>query len=181
MARPRQPLVVLPPGFEDEFPDASALATECFLNVGLLTGGVQGATERLLQELGLHSLSAFNVLTVVHGAGGPLPPSVIADRMVVSRATVTGLVDSLERRGLVERRGDRRDGRMRVVALTRRGKGVTERLLPELHRFERDLLAALTEGEQRQLLRLVAKLQHHLPSVAPGAVLGIRDTRPPRI
>ena len=45
MSRPRpqglQPLIQVPKGFDDEFPDASRLATETFLNIGMLVGAVR--------------------------------------------------------------------------------------------------------------------------------------------
>ena len=164
-----EPLVRMPPGFEGEFPGCSALASDCFLNFGLVAGGAQAALHHLLAERGVPSLAAFNVLTIVHGAGAALAPSTIAERMMVSRPTVTGVLDSLEARRLITRRAHRDDGRRRLVALTRDGVAAVEALLPEVHAFERDVMGCLTPAEQRQLLRVLARLEDHIPRVAPGA------------
>ena len=51
-----EPLVRVPDSFGAEFPDGSALATEAFLNIGLLTGGVRSAVEGLLRR---HSVTSF--------------------------------------------------------------------------------------------------------------------------
>ena len=93
----------VPDGFADEFPDGSALATEVFLNLGVLSGGIRSAAEGLLRSHGITSMAAFNVLTVVGGDADPLQPSQIAERMMVTWATTSGLLDALERRGLIER------------------------------------------------------------------------------
>jgi DNA-binding MarR family transcriptional regulator len=160
-----QPIIRVPERFAEEFPDCSALATEAFLNVGMLTGGVRAEIESLLAQHGITSAAAFNVMTVVGGDTQPIPPAVIAQRMMVTRPTVTGLLDSLERRGFLERApssGDRRAGRRAVRAL-----------VPTMHRFERDLMTALGERELRAFLRAVAKLQHRLSELAPDSPLGI--------
>ena len=168
-----EPLVRLPDGFEDEFPDASALATEVFLNLGVLSGGIRGAVEAFLRSHGITSLAAFNVLTVLGGDADPLQPSQIAERMMVTRATTSGLLDALERRGLVERtRGDG-DGRQRLVVLTRRGRRLVDTVVPEIHCLERALLSCLSERELRALRATTAKLQHHVMSLAPDVELGI--------
>ncbi|HET6874106.1 MAG TPA: helix-turn-helix domain-containing protein, partial [Acidimicrobiales bacterium] len=98
-----EPIVQVPSGFDEEFPDASRLATETFLNVGILVGTVQAVVDKLVTREGLPSAAAFNVLSVLGGDAEPLRPSVIAERMMVTRATITGLLDTLERRGLVRR------------------------------------------------------------------------------
>jgi DNA-binding MarR family transcriptional regulator len=168
------PAVVVPASFDDEFPTGSRRATETFLNVGLLVGGVRSAVEALVADAGLPSMAAFNALSVLGGDPEPLPPSVIADRMMVTRATITGVVDSLEARGLVRRAASERDGRSRLVSLTPAGRRIVDGLVPRLHEFERDLMGALTDRQLDQLLDLVARLQHRLHEVAPAARLGIR-------
>src|SRR6476620_10997244 len=107
-----EPHLRVPPGFDDEFPDSSALATECFMNYGALAGAVLSAMQAIVDDHGLSSVAAFNVLAIVDGGGGRLPPSTVAERMLVSRATVTGVLDSLERRRLIRRTAHPGDGRM---------------------------------------------------------------------
>jgi DNA-binding MarR family transcriptional regulator len=168
------PAVRIPPAFEDEFPTASAVATEAFLNVGLLTGGVRNAFEELIFEAGLPSMAAFNVLSVLAGDPEPLRPSVIAARVMVTRATTTGVLDSLEARGFITRDAHHADGRARVIAITRAGKRIVDKLVPRAHEFERDLMTALSDDELRQFIGMVATLQARLRELAPDARLAIR-------
>lgn len=171
MASPPDPILRAPSDFERQFPDGSALATECVLNFGLLSGGVHSALRRLLENHGVPSMAAFNVLAILDGASAPLGPSIIAERMVVTRATISGVLDSLERRRLIRRLPDRRDSRRRLVELTTEGSDVIKALLPVVHRWEASLLSCLTYDQQRELLRFLATLQGQLTRMEPDADL----------
>src|SRR5689334_21723692 len=89
--------------FDTRYPGASATATECAMNL-VLTADL--LVKRIAEEIRAFDLTPASglVLSILAEAEEPLPPNVIADRLIISRATVTGLVDSLERRGYVERR-----------------------------------------------------------------------------
>jgi len=164
-----QPIIQVPPDFEAEYPDGSALATECVMNFGALGGAVIGQMRALVQRRGVSSIAAFNVLAIIDGAGEPLAQSTIAERLLVARPTVTGILDSLEKRGMARRRPDERDGRVRMVELTATGRRTVRALLPELHRFEHDVMAGLTIDEQRSFLRSLARLQSNMMRLAPEA------------
>lgn len=164
----------VPPDFEIEFPSASRKATEAFLNLGMLVGAVRAAVEGLVDEAGLPSMAGFNVLSVLDGDPRPLRPSVIAERMMVTRATITGLLDSLEARGMVARHVNTADGRSRDVAITATGRRIVRRLVPRLHDFERSLMGVLNDRQLDDLLAMVAVLQRRVGDLAPGSRLGIR-------
>jgi DNA-binding MarR family transcriptional regulator len=166
--------VRVPVAFDDEFPTASRRATETFLNLGLLVGAVRGAVEALVLAEGVPSMAGFNVLSVLDGDPSPLRPSVIAARMMVTRATITGVLDSLQARGFVERQPSAGDGRTVEVRLTAAGRRAARRLVPRLHEFERDLMSVLSDGELDRLLALVATLQRRIGELAPDSPLGIR-------
>lgn len=106
------------------------------------------------------SPSARGVLAVVEGAGEPLEPSVIAQRIVVTTGSMTSLLDNLEKRGLVRRLPHPEDRRKLLIDITPQAQTIVDELLPSLHARERDVMdAALSTTEQRSLLRLLAKLQ----------------------
>jgi DNA-binding MarR family transcriptional regulator len=133
-----------------------------------------------------HQLSqaAREVLAVVEGAGEPLEPSVIARRLLVTTGTMTSLLDTLQKRGLIRRLPHPGDRRRLLVDITPAARAIVRELLPWLHMREREVVsAALSATEQRQLLRLVAKLQQaavHASSVAqPGNAPRARPARGP--
>jgi len=160
------PLVRVHGDFEQEFPHGSALATECFLNLGRVAVAMLAELGRLLEGFGVPSYTSFNALTVLAGAGEPIPPSVVASRMVVTRPTVTGILNTLERIGLVTRGAHGSDRRMRLVSLTEAGRDVVQRVLPEVHRFEQELFGTLDSTEQGTLLNSLAAIAGRLESIA---------------
>jgi DNA-binding MarR family transcriptional regulator len=156
-------------GFEDEFPDASPLATECFFNLGQVATLMLSELNRLLEGFTVPSYTSFNALAVVAGADEPLSPSVVAQRMAVTRPTITGVLHTLERHGWVALTAHPLDRRMRLVAPTQAGRALMARVLPEVHRFEDELFNVLDHGQQSALLGTLAVLAQRLASVTAEA------------
>ncbi|MFI1416629.1 MarR family winged helix-turn-helix transcriptional regulator [Streptomyces sp. NPDC020731] len=77
----------------------------------------------------------------------PLPMRKLARRLKCEPSNVTGIVDRLESRGLVERRPDPADRRVKLAAATAEGRRVA-RSLRESLRFAREPLAGLSEAER---------------------------------
>jgi DNA-binding MarR family transcriptional regulator len=81
----------------------------------------------------------------------------LARRLHYDPSNITALADSLEARGLLERRPDASDRRFRLLALTPEGEKLRvtleERLAQPPHFLDR-----LTATEQTQLLQLLAKI-----------------------
>ena len=99
------------------------------------------------------------VLGVLADAGVPLPPNQIAERLILSRASVTSLLDSLERRGYVRRLPHATDRRMLLIELTDTGRQIAHEFRLRVHRHQREWLAAITEQEQEQLISALHRLQ----------------------
>ena len=180
-----EPLIRVGDDFEDEYPGASALATECFANVfhaGNLLMELHNSHSRETYQL---SPSARQVLAVVEGAGQPLEPSVIAERVLITTASMTSVLDTLERRGLIQRMPHPEDRRKLLVGITPAAQAVLDELLPLFHAREREVVsAALSTREQRELLDLIAKLQHAAlqaqSAPVPHAAPRQRPSRPSR-
>jgi DNA-binding MarR family transcriptional regulator len=85
-------------------------------------------------------------------------PAELADLTGVSRATMTGLIDTLERDGLVTRKPDPVDRRMMSVHLTPRGHQTLHEVLPGAFQNMAAMLAPLTESERKTLVRLLSKI-----------------------
>lgn len=81
----------------------------------------------------------------------------LAEAVRLDRSTMVGVVDSLEERGLVERRRGS-DRRTNGLWLTRPGRALALRLRQRIERHERRVAARLSDAEHAQLLALLAKL-----------------------
>lgn len=146
-----------------EFPDLDPSAAEAFLHL-LRTGDEAFRVAEI--QLAEHEIThgRFGVLMALwghcqrEGRIVPLSPADIAERTGVTRATVTGLVDTLERAGLVARTPNSDDRRMTSVALTQRGEAVLQKILPDHFRQMTWLMSPLDEAERRTLVALLTKV-----------------------
>jgi DNA-binding MarR family transcriptional regulator len=73
----------------------------------------------------------------------------------VTKGTLTGVLKTLEKRGLARRRGHDADGRLVLVSLEPKGQEVIERLFPAFNRGEASVSAGLTAREKDQLASLL--------------------------
>jgi DNA-binding MarR family transcriptional regulator len=87
----------------------------------------------------------------------PLPMRRLARKLKCEPSNVTGIVDRLESRGLVERRPDPADRRVKLAAATEEGRRVARGLRESL-RFARAPLAALPEEDRVRLRDLLRRM-----------------------
>jgi DNA-binding MarR family transcriptional regulator len=123
------------------------------------------------------------MLAVLDGAGEPLTPSQISDRVLVASASTTATLDLLERRGWVRRMPNPDDRRSTLVEITPAGRAITDRLLPGIRAVERSAMDALTKSERVQFLALLGKVLGRLAGLAdeePTPLDGERN-RPARL
>ena len=80
----------------------------------------------------------------------PIAMSALADALFCHASNVTGIVDRLEARGLVERQAGREDRRVKTLALTEAGKRVRSQVV-ELMRRPPPEIAELSASDQRAL------------------------------
>jgi DNA-binding MarR family transcriptional regulator len=89
---------------------------------------------------------------------GPLETRELAVRMGVARPTVSGVTDTLERRGLVGRTRDPGDRRLVTVSMTEAGERTFAELFPRFNRSESRACGALSTEESTELARLLRRL-----------------------
>jgi DNA-binding MarR family transcriptional regulator len=83
----------------------------------------------------------------------------LAERLAVPASRMVALVDRLEGAGLVERRPNPGDRRIRGLHLTRKGRGALERAKKVAIEYETRLCAGINREEREQLIDLLEKLQ----------------------
>jgi len=88
--------------------------------------------------------------------GVELPMSAVAERLFCDASNVTGMVDRLEARGLLERRDDPRDRRVKLIALTDEGALLREQVLQRLYEPP-EAIARLSQSDQRALRDLMRR------------------------
>ncbi|MEA1948698.1 MAG: MarR family transcriptional regulator [Thermodesulfobacteriota bacterium] len=84
---------------------------------------------------------------------GPLPPSKIANHMMVKSSTVTGVVDRLEKKGLAERMRNSPDRRVITIQLTEAGKKLAQHAPPPIQQKIIDGLKQTENAKKEQIVR----------------------------
>lgn len=149
------------------FPDLDPSAVEAFLHL-LRTGtDVDEAFGRFLKR---HDISPgrFTVLMLLtRHPPQPVNPGELADCAGVTPATMTGLIDTLERDGFVRRQPDASDRRMMLVALTAKGRSFLKKIVPQYYRRVSALMAHTSVANRKTLVNLMARIQRGVPAVRP--------------
>ena len=131
---------------------------------------VQQESARHLRRFGL-TVAQFDVLAQVGSAEG-LSQQDLAERLLVTKGNVCGLIDRLERAGLVVRQADRADRRVNRLALTPAGRRLYAETIPAQEALIADIFAALPPAEQHVLLGLLRTVDHALSALPEATVSG---------
>lgn len=132
-------------------------AVEASAAIGLAARLLHHRMERWCEKEGL-SETRLGVLFMLHHAGEGLPLGVIAAKLLVSPRNVTGLIDNLERDGLVARVPDPADRRSVLARLTAEGHERVAAMSEGTVRWQQSLLAGFSAEELAQLRHLCLKL-----------------------
>ncbi len=120
----------------------------------LLAGLFKAAKGKQLAELELTPAQAQLLWNL--DPGRPVPMNELAGTLGCDASNVTGLVDRLEARNLIERRADPDDRRVKMIAVTRDGAELRVKLR---HRLSEPpaAIASLPEGDKQALLDIMRK------------------------
>jgi DNA-binding MarR family transcriptional regulator len=112
---------------------------------------------RVLSDYQL-SAAARQALAVLDGAGEPLSPTEIARRLIISTASVTSLLDTLERRELVERRPDPNDRRGLLIAITPAAQRLVQQYVPQIVALQTAVMNDIDEHDRQQVIAVLRRI-----------------------
>jgi DNA-binding MarR family transcriptional regulator len=99
----------------------------------------------------------LTVLKVLEGVGD-LSLSALSERIRAQNSTVTGIIDRMEREGLVVRTRSTEDRRVVHIQLTEKGARIAREIAVEPMEVFRSALESLSAGEMRDLLKILTKI-----------------------
>ena len=114
-------------------------------------------SERFFHSQGMNT-AHFDVLAQVGAARG-MTQQELADALLVTKGNISQLLSKLEQAGMIMRRPE---GRTNCLSLTEQGQAVFEKVVPQQEALIAELLTPLSDDEQRELLRLLRKLDHNI-------------------
>ncbi|MGG7620463.1 MarR family transcriptional regulator [Bacillus coreaensis] len=126
-------------------------------NIYRMAQGLRNKMEReVLSDYGL-SWTSFSILYDLW-IWESVETKKLAESAGVSKATISNITNTLERKELCYRKVDKRDRRITYVVLTQKGKKVMEELYPRFHVGEVDIVSSLSEAEQQSISSLLRRV-----------------------
>ena len=106
----------------------------------------------------------FNLMMMLkhHGGGQGLSQARLSEMMLVNKANITGLVDRLEKAGLVRRTAAEKDRRFNIVRLTEKGKKLLDQADPLYGKEVKKVMGILSNADLKCLIRGCEKIRNNL-------------------
>lgn len=145
---------------EREQSDQAAL--KVWLKLLASVNGIEAVIRRRLRDQFGTTLSRFDLMAQLHRFPKGLRSGELSQRLMVTGANVTLVVDQLVRAGLVVREDDPEDRRALIIRLTPKGRREIERMIPVHAQWVNELLGDLSAAEKQQIRRLLGKLDPRL-------------------
>ncbi len=105
----------------------------------------------------------FNILMILKNSDQEgISQQELSEKLVVTKSNVVGLVDRMEKQGLVERRPHPTDRRFNRIVITKKGKELVEKV--EIHYYEEvdRMMAGISESEKRLIVEATVKVREYL-------------------
>ena len=147
------------------YPDLDPSAIECCLTLRRVADDLEAA---MVQHFSAHGVSSGRFTVMLMLDGGALSPTELAEKIGVTRATISGLLRGLAREGLVTRKPDPGDLRAATIRLTDAGAAQLRGMLPDHFRRLAGVVGGLSPEERARLVALLRKIDAGLPALKHG-------------
>ncbi|MCB5188683.1 MarR family transcriptional regulator [Methylobacillus caricis] len=159
--------------FSGRYPEADVSAVSVFLHLLRVATDLSAALDNCLSRHGLLQGRWWVLILLMREKNGISTPSALADRAGVSRATMTGLIDGLERNGLIARLFDTDDRRRVSIQLTAAGQAKLDEVMPDYYTRLRLCMESVTEAERDALSGILLKLDAGISTFTAAAGEGV--------
>lgn len=164
--------------FSARYPEADVSAVSSFLHLLRVASDLSLALDGCLSQHGLLQGRWWVLILLMREEHCISLPSVLAEKAGVSRATMTGLIDGLERDGLVERIFDKDDRRRVSIRLTAAGQEKLDQVMPDYYTRLRQCMAGVSEDERDVFNAILVKLNAGITAFdVPGSHSGNNGSR----
>jgi len=130
---------------------------------------IEGEVRRRLRDRFDVTLPRFDLMAQLDKTLEGMTLSDLSKRMMVSNGNLTSLVDRLVASGHIERRVSETDRRAQIVNLTPAGRKEFRAMAAEHEAWIAEILGGLTQREQKDLMRLLAKTKLSARTAIMGA------------
>lgn len=118
----------------------------------------EGYASAHIHQQGL-TISQFDILVTL-GNGQGMTPKELVERTLITKGTLTGVVDRLLIKGLVKRTPSALDGRSQIITLTKKGQTLFEQIFPEHLTYMSQAFEHLKTKEISHIEEVLGTLRH---------------------
>lgn len=148
------------------YKEVDKTAVEAFFATLRVATHLTSGSESYFQKRGVsHSRYKVMMCLMLRDCGHGQSPAALADYLNVKRATMTGVLDTLESDQIIERFPDPEDRRGLIVRLTEKGRAWLDEFLPGHYSRMANAMKCLTEDERRQIVTLLRKFDSGLSAL----------------
>ena len=144
--------------FADRYEEMDVTAVQTFLTLLRVASDVIENLDACLARHDLLQGRWWVLILLMREQNLTASPSVLAEKAGVTRATMTGLLDSLERTGLVERIPHDEDRRMLNVRLTDKGQQRLDEVMPDYYSRVALVMQELSEKDRSLFMEMLQKV-----------------------
>lgn len=151
--------------FALRYPDADVTAIASFLYLLRVASDLSLALDACLSKHDLLQGRWWVLILLMREQSGTATPSVLAEKLGVKRASMTGLLDGLEQNNLVRRVFDTADRRSVKIQLTDAGQAKLDVVMPDYYRRLKQCMQHLDEEKRLQLQQLLGLINLGIPAL----------------
>ena len=151
--------------FAERYPDADVTAIASFLYLLRVATDLSIALDTCLSKHDLLQGRWWVLILLMREESATSTPSILADKLGVTRASMTGLLDGLEQSGLISRVFAKEDRRSVKIQLTIAGQAKLDVVMPDYYRRLRQCMQALDVEKRVQLQQLLELINLGIPAL----------------
>lgn len=152
----------------DLYPDIDGLSLYSHVLLRKVTTDFEINLDSFFSRYNLSS-GRFTLMLLLRRTPEGLMPSELAQKVGVTQATISGLINSLEKANIVQRLSHKRDGRSFVIRLTESGTELCNTVLPEYHTRISHFWSHFQVEEKKQLNETFLKMLQLMPHIGMKA------------
>jgi len=148
--------------FLARYPEADIQAILDFAIMLRAASDISDTLDKLLAKHALLQGRWWVLVLLLRQHGLTSSPSALAEKTGVTKATMTGFIDGLEREGLVSRLMNTEDRRKFMIRLTAAGQQKLDQVMPDYYSKVSSLMTVLKTEERAVMIKSLEKLSQHL-------------------
>jgi len=141
---------------------------ECLLNVLYTATILYKASYVYFRQYGITD-AQFNVLIQLrYEKQQGLSQADLGRRLVVNKADMTGIIDRLEKAGLVMREDHPKDRRVNIIKITRKGRDIVNKLEPGYFTAVKKAMSSMSKNDMKTIIKGMEKIRENVRQEEQG-------------